>query len=467
VLGVIVAFLALGLMNVAVVPPLLPRDESAHVSYALKVAHGELPRLDDPTVRGYPHMRTKLPIFTANHPPLLYAIVAVPLELGIHLHRPILGLRLARFTSMMFAVATILGAALLAALVVPRREDVPVIAAAVVALTPIVPHTTALVYNDAIGMAGSTWLLVTGMLIFRRGATRRRVLLLMAAAAFAALARSSSLFALLPAIALAGFGVRRWRPALAIGALTAGAAALAGGWFYLRNKHLYGSYLGNGFLARPSGKAFVKRPYLDVVVDVRIWRYMAGRLWDGFAFSSRLSPWSGWWGTVVEVPALVGLGIGGWRAIARRARPSTDTLIMCGALALFSATVLASVVGFVSIGGNAFARYWFPLLPVIGIVIGLGYGYLPRAFSAFALVVTAVANVLLIHRFVIANSGVPSNTFGTAEAQALREAGLRGSYLLLLLLLLALAAGIGMAIGSLWGRGYPVGTAESRATSAA
>ena len=44
------------------------------------------------------------------------------------------------------------------------------IAAAVVALTPTVPHTTALVYNDAIGMAGSTWLLVAGMLIFRRGA---------------------------------------------------------------------------------------------------------------------------------------------------------------------------------------------------------------------------------------------------------------------------------------------------------
>ena len=380
-LGVVVAFLALGLMNVAVVPPFRPIDESAHVSYALRVAHGELPRLDDPTVRGFPGIRTDVPIFTANHPPLLYAIVAVPLEAGIHLHRPILGLRLARITSMMFAVATVLGAALLAALVVPRREDMPVIAAAVVALTPTVPHTTSFVYNDAIGMAGSTFLLVAGMLIFRRGAAGARVALLMAAAAFAALARSSSLFALLPAIALAGFGVRRWRPALGIAALTAGSAALAGGWFYLRNKHLYGSYLGNGYLPRPSGKAFVKRPYLDVLVDVRIWRYMAGRLWDGFAGPSRLPPWPGWWGLSVELPALVGLAIGGCRALARRARPSRDTLIVWGALALFSATVLASVVGFVSIGGNAFARYWFPLLPVVGILIGIGYGYLPRAFS--------------------------------------------------------------------------------------
>jgi len=467
VIGILVAFLALGLANVLVVPPLLPRDESAHVSYALTVGRGELPKLDDPTVRGFPHMRTKLPIFTANHPPLLYAILAVPLEAGVHTGHQILGLRVARVTSMLFAVATVLGAAVLAALVLPGREDVPVIAAAVVALTPIVPHTTALVYNDAIGMCASTWLLVAGMLILRRGATRRRVLLLVGAAAFAALARSSSLFALLPAIALAGFGVRRWRPALEIAALTAGAAIVAGGWFYLRNKHLYGSFTGNGFLPRPNGKPNVTRSPFGVLVDLHIWRYMAGRLWDGFASSSNLPSWSGWWGTMVEVPALAGLAIGGWRAVARRARPSRDTVVVWGALALFALTVMASVAQFVAIGGNPFARYWFPLLPVIGILIGIGYGYLPRAFSAAALTVTAVANVALVHRFVIANSGVESNAWLTAEAQALREAGLRGSSALVLVLLLALAAGIALAIGALWDRRYPVGTAESRATSAA
>ena len=79
----------------------------------------------------------------------------------------------------------------------------------------------------------------------------------------------------------------------------------------------------------------------------------------------------------------------------------------------------------------------------------------------------AVANVALLHRWVIANAGVPSNAFGTAEVQALRGAGLRGSSLLVLIAVLALTGGIGMAIRALWGRGYPVGTAESRATSAA
>jgi 4-amino-4-deoxy-L-arabinose transferase-like glycosyltransferase len=466
VAGILLAFLALGLMNVAAVPPLRPVDESAHVSYALMLTKGRLPRLDDQTVRSFPHMRRR-PINTANHPPLLYAIVAVPLEAGIHLDQPVLGLRLARITSMLFAVAAVIGAARLAWLVLPGRRDVPVIAAAVTALTPIVPHTTALVYNDAIGLAASTWLLVAGMTIFWHGATRRRVILLMLAAAFAALARTSSLFALAPAVILAGYGVRRWRPALGIGGLTVGAAALAGGWWYVRNKHLYGTFTGSGFLPRPSGQEFPKRPKLDVITDVRVWRYMMGRLWDGFSGQRNLAAWSGWWGAAVEVPVLVGLAIGLWRAVARRARPSRDSVVLWGALGLFALTVFLSVVDFVSIGGNAFARYWFPLLPVAGILVGLGYGYLPRLLAPAALVVVAIANVALLHRYVIANSRVPSDTWLTAEIQALRGAGLRGASILAVLALVALVAGIALAASVLWSRDYPAGTAESRATSAA
>ena len=467
VIGVLLAFTMLGLLNVWTVPPMLPRDESPHVSYALRVAHGHLPKLDEPSVRGViPHMQTSLPIFTANHPPLLYAIVAVPLEIGVRAHRPLLGLRAARATSFLFAIATVLGAAILAGLVLPGRDSVPVVAAAVVALTPTVPHTTALVYNDAIGMAGSTWLLIAGMLIFRRGPTRRLVLLLIGAAAFAALARSSSLFALPSAVVLAGFGVRRWRPALLLGVASVGTAALAGGWFYLRNKHLYGSYLGNGYLKRPNGQPIVKRPYLDALVDLQIYRHMLGRLWDGWVLASRLPPWPGYVGAAIELPAVIGLGVAAFRALQRRARPTRETVIASSCLAAFCAVVFVSVVGFVSIGGNAHARYLFPLLPVAGMLVAIGYAQLPWLLTPIALVGSALANLALWHRFVIANGGVPSNTPGVAEIQALREAGLRGAPILLAIALLLFAVGVGLAARSLW-RNYPVGTAESRATSAA
>jgi 4-amino-4-deoxy-L-arabinose transferase-like glycosyltransferase len=454
-------------MNVFIVPPLLPSDESSHVSYALTLANGELPRLDQPNVRGFPHMKTEATIFTANHPPLLYALVAGPLEAGIHAGQPIIGLKIARMISLLFGLATVLGAAVLAMLVLPGREDVPVIAAAVVALTPTVPHTSGILYNDAIGMAGSTWLLIAGMWVFRRGATRQTVLLLMAAAAFAALARSSSLFALAPAILLAGFGTRRWRPALGIGALTIGTVAVAGGWWYLRNKHLYGSFLGNGYLTR-RGRAIPKRPFGDVLVDLRVWRFMLGRAWNGFTLPNRLIPtWSGWWGVIVEVPALVGLVIGLARAVDRRLRPSRDTLVIWGALGLFCATAFVSVVGFVSIGGNSFARYWFPILPVAGIVIGLGYSYLPRLLAPLALALTGVANVLLLHRYMIAAGVLARGPRGTAQWDAFRRSVVPGSFLLLALV--ALGIGIALAAGALWRRpaGYPAGTAESRATSAA
>jgi 4-amino-4-deoxy-L-arabinose transferase-like glycosyltransferase len=467
VLGVVVTFLALGLMQVFIVPPLLPSDESSHVSYALTLANGDLPRLDQSNVPGFPHMNTAATIFTANHPPLLYALVAVPLEAGIHADQPITGLKVARIISLLFGLAAVLGAALLARLVLPAREDVPVIAAAVVALTPTVPHVSGIVYNDAIGMAGSTWLLVAGMLVLRRGVTRRTVLLLMAAAAFAALARSSSLFALLPAILLAGYGARRWRPALGIGALTMGATVVAGGWWYLRNKHLYGSFLGNGYLTR-RGRVIPKRPFGDVLVDLRVWRFMLGRMWNGFTLPNRLVPtWSGWWGALVEVPAVVGLVIGFARAVDRRLRPSRDTLVIWGALGLFCATAFVSVVGFVSIGGNQFPRYFFPMLPVAGIVIGIGYGYLPRLLAPLALALTGVANVLLLHRYMIAAGVFERGPRGTAQLDALRSNVVAGSFLLLALVLLGV--GIALAAGALWRRpeAYPAGTAESRATSAA
>jgi hypothetical protein len=292
------------------------------------------------------------------------------------------------------------------------------------------------------------------------------VLLLVAAAAFAALARSSSLFALPSAIVLAGFGVRRWKPALLLGAASVAAAALAGGWFYLRNKHLYGSYLGNGYLKRPNGVPIVKRPYLDALVDIRVHRYMLGRLWDGWVLASRLPPWPGYVGAAVEIPAVIGIGIAGGRALNRRARPARETVIIWCCLAVFCAIVLVSVVGFVSIGGNAHARYLFPLLPVVGILVAAGYAQLPWVLTPIAVVCSAVANLVLWHRWIITNGGVPSNTPGIAEIQALREAGLRGSPLLLAIALLVFAVGIGLVVRSLW-RSYPVGTAESRATSAA
>ena len=140
-------------------------------------------------------------------------------------------------------------------------------------------------------------------------------------------------------------------------------------------------------------------------------------------------------------------------------------IIWC-CLAVFCLIVFISVVGFVSIGGNAHARYLFPLLPVAGILVAVGYAQLPWILTPIALVWSGIANLLLLHRFLIANGGVESNAWGTAEIQVLREASVRGAPVFLALALLLFAAGMALAVRSLW-RSYPVGTAESRATSAA
>jgi hypothetical protein len=169
----------------------------------------------------------------------------------------------------------------------------------------------------------------------------------------------------------------------------------------------------------------------------------------------------------VELPAVAGLAEAARRALWRRARPARETVVIWTCLGLFSAIALASVVGFVSIGGNAHARYLFPVLPIAGILVGIAYANLPWVLTPLALCWTAVANVALFHRWVIANAGVPSNTPGIAEIQALRQSGLRGSSILVAIALVVFAAGIALAARSLWGGDYAVGTAESRATSAA
>ena len=119
---------------------------------------------------------------------------------------------------------------------------------------------------------------------------------------------------------------------------------------------------------------------------------MVDRLWNGWVLLSRLPSWPEWVGGVVELTAVVGLVEAARRALRRGARPERETVVIWSFLGLFSLIVLASVVGFLSIGGNAHARYLFPLLPVIGILIGIGYAHLPWLLTPAAICWTAIAN---------------------------------------------------------------------------
>jgi hypothetical protein len=84
----------------------------------------------------------------ANHPPLFYAVTALPLGLGERVGAPRAGFVAARLLSATLAAGGLVMVALLALLLVPGRPRVAVGAAWLAALLPGLPHVSAFVYND-------------------------------------------------------------------------------------------------------------------------------------------------------------------------------------------------------------------------------------------------------------------------------------------------------------------------------
>ena len=98
--GVLLAFVVLAALHAVTVPPFLPADERSHTAYALLVAQGRLPTLTTPA----PLLRSPgvgPRIYTANHPPLYYALVAAPLRLGLAGGHPMAGFAAARLLTVL------------------------------------------------------------------------------------------------------------------------------------------------------------------------------------------------------------------------------------------------------------------------------------------------------------------------------------------------------------------------------
>ena len=82
--GILLVFLALGLYQVLALKPFRPLDEPRHAGYALYLADGKLPKVSDPLPHqrlGIRHLGSRNIVAAANHPPLYYLMVALPLKL--------------------------------------------------------------------------------------------------------------------------------------------------------------------------------------------------------------------------------------------------------------------------------------------------------------------------------------------------------------------------------------------------
>jgi hypothetical protein len=468
VAGVVAVLVALGTLHALVVPPFLPPDETSHTAYALALSEGRYPMIDDfPGELPIPGMREGLSVWTSNHPPLVYLILAVPLRLGIALGEPLAGFHAARLSGVAAAAAGVALSAVLAALVVPRRPDVVVGAAALGGLIPHFVSTAGILYNDAWATLTATAALVAAALVLVRGPTRRSLGWLVAAATIALATRSSGAAAVAAAAGAAGLGTvlhRRdawpWRLAVGIGAAlgVAAVAVTVSAPMYLLNLQRYGDLTGRAallgmFQREPRAPAFQR------LAGASFWRDQQGQLF-GQVVEGRYVPAE----LVLAVRGVVLLAIAALLAAGVRrawrwrrhgetpdlARAATGLMLAC-----YSAVIVYSVAEFAAVGGSQHARYLFPAAAVIGLAIAAGLGRLPYgwtlAWTAGAVGLWLAVNLVALRGFLVETYDLPASTaLAPAAVDALAERGVPGAGVVVALLVTAGLAGLGCWLTAAW-----------------
>ncbi|RME31653.1 MAG: hypothetical protein D6793_11990 [Thermoflexia bacterium] len=413
-------FLLLGLLYSLVVPVFEGNDESWHYAYVWHIVEGKgLPR--QPPDR-YPHLARQ----EASQPPLYYLLAAAltwwvpqpdlqalygrenpfPSVLPLayrdnqnhYIHTDVerfpyrgatLGIRLARFLSLLFGAGTVWGTYRLARKLFPQEEWVAAGAAMTVALTPGFLFTSGLVNNDALAACIATWTLVA--LLNRKGRKEEKNLcalcglcgeilpgLLLGAAAltklsglllwpFAALAlvfyhqdtktqSTNKKFFFVPSC-LRGF------------ILTFGIALAVCGWWYGRNWWLYGDPTGLTAMLPLVG-------HREAGFGLREWFQTEARLvwisyWAVFGWFNLAAP--EWAYRVYAL--LVALGVAGLVLFTARAarRKRWDDLTGAGYLALWALMVAVGLIRWTLTTGGSQGRLLYPAVGAHAVLLALGW----------------------------------------------------------------------------------------------
>lgn len=378
----------LSLQVAVAMPPLEQVDERAHAAYAIALADGHLPTINTMipyAPQRYPALAEALvgndlahrQIWTANHPPLYYALSVPLVWLGDALGHPgftLLGMRVLNGLGMALSVLLI---GLIARELVPRRPMVPILAAAFAVSCGAVTNTGGAIYNDGLASAAAFLALFVGLRIIRDGPSRRRLTVATAACVAAASLRSSGLVAVAMTCAavLAAVVLRDrsraglWR-GLWLAAPVGVVPALAIGWFYVRNIHLYGDPTASAALFAKFER-IRNGTTLGQLTSRGFYQHFFGSLWTDGDLSNH---W-GILGWVLMAAIALGLILEGRRWLDRRASAAltspTDPagrareIAAWGLIGLYTALVTVSTASFIAGGGWIHARYAIPALPLL------------------------------------------------------------------------------------------------------
>lgn len=459
-------------LHVFAIPPFAPPDETAHVAYALSVTDGHIPFIDEfPDPSRIPYMREGLSVWVANHPPLLYVVLGVPLALGEVAEVPLAGFYAARLVIAASAAVGYLLVGWFAVLLLPGRPGAAVLATGIAATVPSQLHLAGMVYGDAPGFALITGLLVAALVVLRRGVTTPRMLTLIVLAVAAANLRATGVAAAvgcLSCLALAELVhgddtvVRRAIRGGLMAATGGIVAAISAAWFYIGINFLrYSSLTGAApLLALHNREPAPTGTTLSRAVDPGFLHSHLSQYWARVEADALSAPYlseplldAGRW--LLAVVLLAALLVGLWR-LASGAWRQPVALALCWLVAVTWLVALqVAMADFVQSGGGRHLRYLWPAVGTFAVVAVAGLTVSRRRWAAVAgvgvvgyqVVVAAVVLVRLIYR-----PEIPAGPDTAAPAAPLRA--LVADAPTVGVVVLALAGLAALAAFAVWARAF-------------
>lgn len=465
VAAVAAASVLLGGLHALGTPPFQPPDETAHVAYALALSDGVIPHIAEfPESTPIPGMPGNLSIWVANHPPGGYLLLAAPLRLGMTAGAPLTGFFAARLLNVLAVAIGLVLVARTLLLVVPHRPRLAVGATAIAALPPYLVQVAGTAYTDSLAFLGACALLCVAVEVLVRGPSRRLLALLALLAAAAALLRLSLLVLVVLAGTAWAVGVwlhssgpwsRRLRDGIGGAALVGLAAALAAGWFYLGNLDLYGDPGGTAALMSLHDRA-PRGSVWSILTSSQEYRFQELQLWskyegDGYVVSGYFVQDAH--KVVLAVlwtcAAVVAVRLRRWRTLDA-GRVAGIVLLAVWWWALF-----VGMATFVSQGGAPHARYLWPGIAGLALVLATGldaWRVRDRPAGLLLAVGTLVwANLQSWPRYLELSGVVPGGyDFARAAVEVLAVRQVPGAGWVAGLLLAGLVTALGLLVAVLW-----------------
>ncbi len=385
-MAAVTAFVVLGTLHAVGTPAFAPPDETAHVAYALSLSEGVIPHIASfPDELPIPGMPSGLSVWTANHPPGAYALMAIPLRAGVMVGQPRAGFLWARMLNVLGAAVALVFVSRIVGLMLPHRPRVVVGTTMVVALVPYSVHIAGTAYTDGLAGAVTVGLLAAAVEVLVRGPSRWRLMALLVGSASAALIRAPSVVLVL----LAGIAwgsaqllhhtdaVRRRLIRAVLGGMAIGTAALASaGWFFLGNVALYGDLTGSQSLFELHSRQ-PRASFWEIISASQQYRFQELQLWskmEGLP-DGRDYVVSGYFVQDVHKIILGLLWISAvllvwhvWRTRLRGERPVVAAWVL---LAVWWWALMAMMALFVSQGGAPHARYLTPAFAGLALLLTL------------------------------------------------------------------------------------------------